>query len=102
MTSIDKKKSELCLACMECCKLIGFPFSFPRTAAALEWAKARGLKIYRDMVVLDHPCPHLDLVTGCDIYETRPLICREFDGRRSAALRGKCLWESLDKEGNDG
>jgi Fe-S-cluster containining protein len=37
------------------------------------------------LFLVDSPCKHLGVVDGkhmCDIYETRPLVCRDFRGKK--------------------
>jgi Fe-S-cluster containining protein len=92
-------KSILCRKCMKCCMSIGFPFYKPGVGV-IEFYKTRGAKIYREnrdiyLIVIENKCPHLDLLRGCDIYETRPIACREFDGRRSNSIKEECLWQNL-------
>jgi len=80
------------------------PRSFEEGAdeKAREWMAARGFRVLEDpdglimqhyRVVIDIPCPHLSKQAPwtCDIYETRPAVCREFDGRKVQSV--ECKWE---------
>jgi len=61
-----------------------------------EFYEARGFNTYKVNgnqmgITLNYPCPHLK-PNGCDIYETRPGVCRDYDGRQHALMKDKCLW----------
>ena len=93
----------MCLRCGNCCRvvlgLLPAPVSWTDRETVREWAAARGL---RRAPPHDRPglwgwfipsiCPQMDILTNrCGIYETRPSICRTFDGRTDADL--ECLWK---------
>lgn len=99
----DARKSELCLGCAECCKaLIAFwpePRAWADRHSVLAWLEARGV-VRRPH--LDLPgllagevrmrCPHLGEDNRCGIYESRPRVCREFDGLAQPGL--DCAWRA--------
>lgn len=111
------KKQELCLACMECCKILLVPlpedpplpqrqrtynaffspnaFDFYKRRGCTPWTAPDGRKW---LVVDNYRCPELNDLTGCMIYEDRPKFCREYDGRTDPYLKHICKWKEL----NDG
>lgn len=100
-----ERKSELCLTCGNCCKqmLVHFPAprDFSRWGSVFRWMEARGVKRapqydtpYAFGGVIDMPCPHLQPDNRCGIYETRPTVCREFDGLRD--WDGDCAWKGVE------
>ena len=96
-----KSKSELCLDCLECCKVIGWYVNSTDIHMAAFYL-ARGCKLYKYndsilLVTLPHICEQLG-EEGCKIYESRPLICRMYDGRNDPCMKGKCLWNLLPGE----
>ena len=86
---------KLCLKCMECCKVIGF--IVPMSIGAAHFYKVRGWKIKINkngsyaLVYKEEVCPQLT-DKGCKIYDTRPLACQLFDGRKDPVKIVNCLW----------
>jgi Fe-S-cluster containining protein len=68
--------------------LVGEMADFYRTRGCV--VSVEGLTITAD---IPSPCVHLTS-EGCDIYDTRPRNCREFDGRKIDNL--DCLWDETD------
>jgi Fe-S-cluster containining protein len=94
----DKERSKLCLQCLECCKWVGVLTAVPIDIPGIkEFYEARGAKIIKDpnlpvpLIVIKSECPHLTS-KGCDIYETRPQVCRDMDGSKTAFVKDFCLW----------
>ena len=96
---MSKTNSELCLECLECCKVVVVPA--PNVAPLWlyeEWAAIRNVKIVKvdkDVVwmTLPYPCPHLT-DKGCAIYDVRPTVCRIYNPKRDdPALSDICKWE---------
>jgi Fe-S-cluster containining protein len=89
-----KTKSELCLECLACCRVVKIPIGegFIHDVA-WEFCNARGFEIILEggvnFVVIPHVCQHLG-DDGCKIYEDRPVSCRRYDGRTDSAVN--CLW----------
>lgn len=89
--------SEICLSCMECCRQIYTPMPWVETDELMrmkEFYKARGAtKVVqingRFWAVWPWKCPHLTKI-GCDIYEKRPLVCREYDGSTDPLMKKTC------------
>ena len=79
---------------MECCKQIKIPVLDPNPQA-VEFYQARGFTIHYEyptcFIVIDIKCPHLTN-KGCDIYDSRPIICREYDGRLDPFVADRCKW----------
>lgn len=87
-------KSELCLQCLRCCKHLRFEFPvWAFTMYHVEFYTARGCTISKEgdvvYVLVPHTCRHLTPM-GCSIYEERPKICRDYDGRDDPTV--DCLW----------
>lgn len=97
------KKSELCIKCQACCKEVGIhtPYLYTDVVTA-EFYTARGFRVTDNdgyiFLHLSMSCPHLT-PAGCDIYENRPAVCIEFDGR--IHYDGHCAWSELDNGGED-
>lgn len=94
-------KSELCLKCMACCKMLSFEVH--ATGGALEFYKARGAIIRLILnskeymfVSIPHVCPKLTK-SGCSIYENRPYACKVFDGSKFPTTKDVCLWNKEEK-----
>ena len=113
-SDLERKKQDLCLACLECCKHLVF-FVRPQAAVGQTWIRALrelesfykirgcGFKkltnnwggIETCLVEVPFPCPHLTKY-GCDFYNDRPDICRKYDGRRDPMMSATCRWRELD------
>jgi Fe-S-cluster containining protein len=95
-----ERKSELCLKCLECCKWIGVVSAIdPNNYFERSFYEIRGCKTFvKDghlIVIIPFKCHHLT-EKGCDIYEKRPLYCKEYDGREDPFMKSKCLWGKDD------
>ena len=101
----DKMKSELCLRCLECCKLFYIPVSPDLLARrVIEFHKARGCSTILlhgniPVVVIPFQCPHLT-PEGCDIYGERPEVCKSYDGTDDPLMKDKCLWFKKNRKKN--
>ena len=89
-----KTKSELCLECLACCRVVKIPLGMGyMNSNAMVFCDARGFDIVLEdgiyFVVIPSTCPQLS-EDGCKIYEDRPVSCREYDGRTDTAVN--CLW----------
>ena len=91
----SKRKSELCLKCMECCKEL--VFMVQASAETVEFYKARKLPITMlpgksfVLITVPHVCDKLT-TKGCGIYANRPLACKAFNGSTHPATKDICLW----------
>jgi len=82
----NKNASEICVQCQACCKKIGVYSANPYTEENKEFYEARGAKVTKrignniEYMFLDFPfpCPNLDPIKGCLIYNTRPKVCKEY------------------------
>jgi Fe-S-cluster containining protein len=99
----NKTKSEICIKCQECCKTVGVYSAHPYTPEIREFYEVRGAKVSQrtifdetlTFIEFPFPCPNLDPIKGCLIYDTRPEVCKgypEFD----APLLDSC---ELHKQG---
>ena len=97
MDKLDEIKSKLCLQCMECCRYIGI-VSVVNTPNERNFYETRGFTVIDNagflVIIQQAICPHLKW-NGCDIYETRPAYCRNYDGRKDPFMKNKCLWRIL-------
>ncbi len=99
MSDNDKLKSDLCLKCIECCKIMGFYIN-AKDVEAVQFYDKRGCRLSLVTpeiisVTIDRVCPELS-ENGCKIYENRPRICKNFDGRLHNETKGICLWNGLE------
>jgi hypothetical protein len=95
----DEEKSALCLQCHACCKQLPMSIKYdpesPAFQAISEFFTTHGCEammvhgVY--VISVPHICQHLT-ESGCDIYESRPTVCRDYDGRKDPRLLNKCLW----------
>jgi Fe-S-cluster containining protein len=96
--SLNKtKKRKLCLQCLECCKVFYVPTQI-NNEAEKEFYELRGCTVENfrgnQVVVIPLPCPHLT-PEGCNIYNERPEVCKNYDGTKDPLMKDKCLW--IDK-----
>lgn len=90
----SKSTSDICVGCQVCCKTIGVYSAYSYTADIIEFYKARGAKVSRRIIYGDEltfiefnlPCPNLDPVKGCLIYDTRPEVCKGYPEEGSPLL----------------
>ena len=119
MPELDaQEKSKRCIACGDCCRFFILEIHKPDVPQKIEpwkeWMAARGIIVVREhskwwRLKIPFQCPHLkivgkdaliitpdhpkDLFHYCEIYSTRPEICKQFDGRLEPERDGlKCLW----------
>ncbi len=112
-----KRKSELCLICGKCCMAMTFSGGEVDTEARdeIHWMELHGLKI--DYVeergkkeyyfTIPKRCDALQEIKTssgatnyvCGVYETRPQMCRDYDGRMEGPQGvADCLWR-FESEG---
>ena len=101
---IEVQKQEACLKCLKCCKefavaLHPINFTVDVKQDNTEFFLARGFTLVKDaknnityLEIPNYKCPHLT-ETGCGIYETRPEVCKNYDGRRDF---DDCLWHKIE------
>lgn len=79
-----------CFDCAQCCKYVAIEIDAPTTNQEYDyllWYLVHpGISVFVDwegawFVKFDSRCTHLQPNGMCGIYETRPVICREFDFR---------------------
>ena len=112
-----KRKSELCLMCGKCCMSMTFFGGEVDDEARdeIQWMELHGLKIdYVEKKTgpkrtvteyyfsIPQRCNALQETDGkftCGVYETRPQMCRDYDGRMEGPFGvADCLWR-LESEG---
>jgi hypothetical protein len=73
-----------CIRCGECCKWFVLGAAVDLDQETVSYIYARGGKIAQGYVVVPSRCPHLieGDVCACDIHETKPQICANFNGKR--------------------
>ena len=90
----NKTPSDICVACQLCCKAVGVYSAHPYTEEIKEFYEARGAKvsqrtIYDELltfVEFPFPCPNLDPIKGCLIYDSRPEVCKNYPEDNSQLL----------------
>ncbi|HEU4390892.1 MAG TPA: YkgJ family cysteine cluster protein [Blastocatellia bacterium] len=106
-----KRKSELCLQCGKCCMSMTFFGGEVDDDARdeIHWMELHGLKIdYVERTnrrgrpvqeyyfTIPQRCGSLQEIDGkftCGVYETRPRMCRDYDGRMEGPFGvADCLW----------
>ena len=112
-----KRKSELCLQCGKCCMAMTFYGGDvdDESRDEIYWMELHGLKIdYIEKGVgtrksteyyftIPRRCDALREVNGqftCGVYETRPQMCRDYDGRMEGPFGvADCLWRLESESG---
>lgn len=69
-----------CKQCGECCKVFAVK-RVSKTKQLMEYATIHGYSFDGDTLLIPSRCPHLTEDNKCDIYATRPQICRDYNGR---------------------
>lgn len=111
-----KRKSELCLICGKCCMSMTFSGGEVDDEARdeIHWMELHGLKIdYFEVsghteyfFTIPKRCDALQEIrtpTGetnyvCGVYESRPQMCRDYDGRMEGPQGvADCLWRGEEK-----
>lgn len=114
-----KRKSELCLACGKCCMEMTFSGGEVDDAARdeIRWMEFHGLKVeYLEVgdrveyyFTIPKRCNALEDVKTedgqtqyvCSIYETRPQMCRDYDGSIDGPFgMADCLWRKETNSSN--
>ena len=112
-----KRKSELCVLCGKCCMAMTFYGGEVDTESRdeIHWMELHGFKIDYVATNGDHEyyfsipqrCNALQETKGddglarytCGVYETRPQMCRDYDGSVKGPLGVEdCFWR-LEREG---
>ena len=98
--SLKKKAQELCLACQYCCKTLAMSVNAVQFSDEMrKFFIARGCELYEDTpevvwVIMPSVCPNLTTF-GCKIYDSRPVVCRAYDGRFLPFMDKKCNLHKL-------
>ena len=86
------EEEQICIECQECCKTLAVPY-YTADNDTIEFYSIRGCeRVINDQgayLLIPFSCPHL-IEDGCDIYEDRPEVCREYDGRKVLFMKDKC------------
>jgi Fe-S-cluster containining protein len=101
----------VCIKCHECCKWMTFIISVDseqQMAKYSEFYRRRGCRVVwyslnmQLGIMVPYTCPELRVAAGkgfCAIYDKRPQLCRDYDGRWDPHMRERC---QLPTEGNNG
>jgi len=94
---LNKTFSEICIKCHECCKWMTFIVEandYNMRRRYTNFYRARGCDVKEAgsslIIMVNTPCPHLLPTGACIIYEKRPEICRDYDGRFDPNMRDRC------------
>ncbi len=83
----NMSESEICLACTGCCRYIAIGIDKPRSKALVDqyvwFLLHRNVQIYIDNentwnVLFITPCTKLQPDGKCEIYKTRPQLCKDY------------------------
>jgi len=99
---LEELKQSLCLSCMECCKTIIVPtfYSIATDRQTIDLFEMRGIEVKRGVAgpVLLIPCSCQYLSDdGCRIYDSRPDVCKDYDGRKVRVMEDVCKWHRIVK-----
>lgn len=97
------EKQHLCIACSKCCREIGVYTHYNLYDCSekdfVQFYETRGFKVTKSeevfVLTLKLSCPHLTPV-GCDIYEKRPQVCRDYSGLND--FGSDCFWAVLPED----
>ncbi len=92
----NKELSKICINCQICCKTVGVYSAYPYTPDIKEFYEARGAKVSErtlhgetlTFIEFNLPCPNLDSVEGCLIYDYRPEVCKGYPEKGAPLLDG--------------
>jgi Fe-S-cluster containining protein len=92
----SKEASNICVSCQLCCKSVGLYSASPYTEENKEFYEARGAEVTKRNIddfeymflSFNFPCPNLDPVKGCLIYDHRPAVCKTYPEEGSPLLNG--------------
>jgi Fe-S-cluster containining protein len=69
-----------CKQCGECCRYFAIK-RVMKTKHVVEYMEARGYKFDGTTMLIPSVCPQLTEEGKCKIYETRPQVCRDYEGK---------------------
>lgn len=89
------KDQDICISCKMCCKYLSVQWGKRMLSkASRELYTVRGCLLVEDenyvYVLIPTDCPQLSS-KGCIAYDTRPRLCRKYDGRTDPAFKDICL-----------
>jgi Fe-S-cluster containining protein len=101
----EQTKSWLCVKCQQCCKWVSVQTYLKDIHKTSEfynfYIETRQLIMHKNHrgihLSFQHTCPHLMPGIGCDIYDRRPLSCRQYDGRIDVLMKDTCKWHLLNE-----
>lgn len=83
-------ESEICIACHGCCSYVTVPLEYPRSRQKRDlytwYLHHRNVEIFIDHdrvwnLLFKTPCDQMSTDGACNVYETRPDICREYSAK---------------------
>lgn len=99
-------KQKICIECRKCCVDVAFhtPYTNDREDV-IDFYTVRGFEVTKErdgylmITVNNYPCPKLT-PEGCGVYETRPEVCKKFDGKK--VMGKECAWygKKFDRKGD--
>ena len=75
-----KEPDPVCKQCGACCKVFAIK-RVVKTKSIMDYAAARGYTFDGNVMLVPSPCPQLTEDGKCRIYETRPQLCRDYNGK---------------------
>ena len=71
-----------CKRCGACCKIVAFDLpGLKDEPDYINYYKTRGFKVEGDRIIVPTRCPHLTADNLCDINDTKPIQCKQWDGK---------------------
>ena len=68
-----------CHQCGKCCQLFIFRIGVELTEDLIDYYTTHGCELIDGNLHIPFRCPHLTEDNLCDIQETKPFICKDFD-----------------------
>jgi Fe-S-cluster containining protein len=90
LAGIEKQSDHPCFQCVQCCTYVAIEIDTPTTMKEYDYIVwylyHQGVSVFVDweggwFIKFETRCEHLTSRGLCDIYSSRPAICKEFDWR---------------------
>lgn len=90
LVNVEKQSDHPCFECVQCCTYVALEIDTPTTMKEYDYIVwylyHQNVSVFVDWegcwyIKFETRCEHLSAVGLCDIYSSRPVICKDFDWR---------------------